>query len=266
MPDFEVADAEFDRQATILETLVATIDISARQDGITRHVFGGEELPIIPSGGQNTMAAAAVVLLAAHFEEYVRQQVEEYATAMIAEHAHLTDDFRDRLTDVYWRAGSSRLNRIRPRGNPLWASSAGSLLRALLGYPVEENIGEFIADVISEHENNMRWETITELTGRIGVKKLSDLMFKSSGLKNEIGNLRRDEFAFSLRKKLNDFYNIRNGIVHSITQNIGIGATVFRNWAEFFKVFATAFATALAESFALFTTEVTKRKATGAPS
>jgi hypothetical protein len=265
MPDFEIADAEFDRQATILETLVATIDISARQDGITRHVIVGEELPIIPPGGQNTMAAAAVVLLAAHFEEYVRQQVEEYATAMVSEYMHLTDDFRDRLVDVYWRAGSGRLNRIRPRGNPLWASSAGPLLRALLGYPIEENLSEFIADVISEHENNMRWETITELTGRIGIRKLSDLMFKSSNLKKEMGNLRRDEFALNLRKRLNDFYTTRNGIVHLITQNIGIGATVFRSWAEFFRVFATAFATALAESFTLLTADVDKRKIAGAP-
>jgi hypothetical protein len=260
MPDFEVAGAEFDRQATILETLVATIDISARQDGITRHVVVGAELPIIPAGGQNTMAAAAVVLLAAHFEEYVRQQVEEYVRAMVLEYAHLGDDFRNRLIDVYWRAGSDRLNRIRPRGDQLWASSAGPLLRALLGYPVEENLDEFIADVVSEHENNMRWETITELTGRIGVKNLSGLMFKSPKLKSTIGNLRRDEFSISLRKRLNDFYMVRNGIVHSIAQNTGIGATVFREWAEFFRVLSTAFATALTESFALFTAEIAKRK------
>jgi hypothetical protein len=39
MPDFRLADAEFDRQAVMLETLVGTIDISARQDGITKSVL-----------------------------------------------------------------------------------------------------------------------------------------------------------------------------------------------------------------------------------
>jgi hypothetical protein len=158
------------------------------------------------------MAAAAVVLLASHFEEYVRQQVEEYAKGMMTEYAHLPNDVREKLVDTYWRAGSGRLSRIRPSGNPLWASTAEPLLRALVGYPVGNDVGSFIANVICEHDNNMRWDTITEMTGRVGIKKLADLMFKSAKLKAKLNINSKGQFASELKQQLNQFYSLRNGI------------------------------------------------------
>jgi hypothetical protein len=210
------------------------------------------------------MAAAAVVLLPAHFEEYIRQQVAEYADAVMSEYLHLADDFRDRFIDAYWRAGSGKLNQIRPRIDPMWTSSAEPLLRALLGYPVGSDIASFLPVIISTHDSHMRWDTITELTGRVGVKSLSELMFKSAKLKAHIGVPRKSDFGSELRRRLNDFYTARNGIVHSISQNVGMGATVFKSWAEFFRLFTTAFADALDESFNQFTADVAKRKAAAA--
>ena len=55
-------------------------------------------------------------------------------------------------------------------------------------------------------------------------------------------------------------YDLRNGIVHSISQNIGIGATVLSDWLRFFTVFTTAFADALAGSYQDFLVETTKRQ------
>jgi hypothetical protein len=188
MPDFRIGDAEFDRQATILGTLVETIEISSKQDGIAKHHIAGSELPIIPRGGQNTMAAAAVVLLAAHLEEYIRQQVEEYAKGIILEYDHLETDFKGKLIDTYWRSGSGKLARIRPRSDPFWTSTAEPLLQTLIAYPVGGDATHFLAAVICEHENNMRWGTVAELTGRVGVKNLASLLYKSAELRSNLGH------------------------------------------------------------------------------
>jgi hypothetical protein len=264
MPDFVFADTEFDRQATTLDTLIETIDVSALQDGVKRHQIEGVSLPIVPSGGQNTMAAAAIVLLAAHFEEYVRQQIEEYAKAIITEYAHFDEDFKSRFIDSYWRSGTARLAAIRPKGYSSWMDDAAALLRRLVEYPVIGNVLEFRSEYICTHDNNMRWDTVRELAGRVGVKSLADLMFKSKRLKDILDNPRKDRFSPTIERKMNSFYDLRNGIVHSISHNSGVGATIFKAWSEFFRIFTTAFASSLEASFKLFEIGIEARKTSAA--
>lgn len=260
MPDFKLADAEFDRQAAVLEALVDAVDFLRMQDLDEPLTIGTASLAELPAGSQNTMAASAMVLLAAHFEEYIRQQVEEFAQAAVAEYAFMESEHQEKWLDNYWRAGSNRLNRIRPKGDPTWATGAQTLLLNLLEYPVRQNVGSFIADILAEHDNNMRWDTISEITARVGVQKLSDKLFKSAVLKGEIDNPKKNLFTPSLRAKLNEFYTARNGIVHSISQNSGIGPTIFRSWIRFFRVFTTAFADAMEGCYSDFAAKIEKNR------
>ncbi|MFH1797448.1 MAG: HEPN domain-containing protein [Pseudomonadota bacterium] len=260
MPDFKLADAEFDRQAAILEALVGAVEFIGRQDPNNPLTIGATSLAGLPAGSQNTMAASAIVLLAAHFEEYIRQQVEEFAHAAVAVYAFMEIEHQEKWLDNYWRAGSNRLNRIRPKGDPTWATGAQTLLLSLLEYPVRQNVGSFIANMLAEHDNNMRWDTIAETTGRVGAQKLSDKLFKSAALKTEIGNPKKDQFALSMRSKLNEFYAMRNGIVHSISQNSGIGPTIFYSWIRFFRVFTTSFADAMEECYSDFCAKIEKNR------
>lgn len=264
MPDFTIADADFDRQASILRSLLTTVQVSSRQDGINKHIINGVELPLIPAGGQNTMAAAAVVLLAAHFEEYVRQQVEEYAKAVVLEYASLPSEFRDKLVDTYWKSGAAKLGRIRPKGDPGWLTRAEPVLKGLIAYPIGGDLNHFVAALLCEHDNNMRWDTISDLTGRVGIKKFSGLLHKSAPLKAHLGSPKVGDMTEALRLKLNAFYELRNGIVHSISQNSGIGTSVFDQWADFFSLLTTAIAESFASSYVAFEAETEKRKAKAA--
>ncbi|MRX33841.1 HEPN domain-containing protein [Aminobacter sp. MDW-2] len=260
MADFKLAEAEFGRQAQILEALLETIELVGQQDETSPTVIAGKPVEPLPPGGQNTMAAAAVVLLAAHFEEYIRQQIEEFAKSTISEYAHMDRDQQEKLVDHYWRAGSGRMGRIRPKGDPAWASGAQRLLLQLLEYPIRQNISAFIAGMLAEHENNMRWDTITELTARVGAQKLADKLFKSSALKAQIGNPKKDAFAPAIRLRLNEFYTMRNEIVHSISQSSGIGPTIFRHWIDFFKTFSVAFADAVEACYVDFADRIKRNK------
>jgi hypothetical protein len=248
MADFTLADADFDRQTTILEALVTTIDVAASntEEGME---IAGQELPVIPAGGKNTMAAAAVVLLAAHFEEYVRQQVEEYGRALSSFYDKLPGDFRAKIVDVYWRTGSSHLSRVRPKFDPLWASNVEPILIGLVDYPVQGKAANFDPKMLCKHDRNMRWDTVVEMSGRVGVKDLSGRVFKSAALKKELGAPKKADFGPALESKVSEFYELRNGIVHSIAQNVGIGANTFGSWAAFFRVLTTAYAGAMASSF-----------------
>ncbi|PBB22815.1 MULTISPECIES: HEPN domain-containing protein [Mesorhizobium] len=260
MPDFKVADSEFDRQASILEILVKTIDVSSLQDALAPTLVAGAALPLVPAGGKNTMAAAAIVLLAAHFEEYVRQQVEEYAKSVIVEYAFLKSEFKDKLIDTYWRSGSGKLSRIKPKGFPGWAGLAEPVLHALIDYPIGTNMLSFQAKLVSEHENNMRFDTMAELCGRVGITKLGELMHKSKPLRDALNTPSKDQFNITLQRRVSEFYELRNGIVHSISQNAGVGSTVFNQWAVFFRHLTTAFSGALDDAFQKFNKEIEKAK------
>lgn len=258
MPDFDLALGDFRRQSSVLMALLNIVDATAamRVDDAQSPL----QLPALPPGGQNTMAAAAIVLLAAHFEEYVRQQVQEYATHMVQEYEHLTESEREKFTDAYWRGGTGRLSRIRPKGDPLWMGGAERNLRSLIAFPIAGNTTEFSAPLLSEHENNMRWDTIAELAGRIGLRRLGEAMFGHDDLRTNVGAGNRNDFEEALQRRLNEFYHRRNEIVHSIAQTAGIGASVFNQWVEFLLLIAAAFAQAAKDAFTKFQADIDTRK------
>jgi hypothetical protein len=261
VPDFRVADAEFDSQAAILEALLLTVSVCSGQDPRNPTLIQGNAIPILPPGGQNTMASSAIVLLASHFEEYVRQQIEEYARSVVQEYNYLKDEFKESLVSAYWRSGCAKLDRMRPKGDPLWVQNVEPMLRGLLVYPVGEDVNGFLASFVSSHENNMRWEVILELAARVGVKKLSDRLFRSAQLKTALGSPRKEDFSAAMRLRLNEFYSLRNAIVHSISQNVGVGPSVLHQWTAFLRTLTTAMAVGMEASFAEFDVKIASRKA-----
>jgi hypothetical protein len=72
---------------------------------------------------------------------------------------------------------------------------------------------------------------------------------------------KKDEMSLYLRRRLNEFYEMRNRIVHSISYSSGIGTTIFSEWAEFFRVLTAAIATAFDESYRAFVAEIARAKA-----
>lgn len=245
MPDFELARVEFVAQANSLRNLIGLVHAAAAVQVAPE--YSALNLPAVSSGEQNTMAAASIVLLAAHFEEYVRQQVQEYGRFIMERYDSVGDADREHFVDNYWRGGMGRLGRIRPKGDPLWFSLAENELRSLLAFPIGGDASAFAAKLISEHENNMRWETIIDLAGRVRVKKLGEKMYDGA-LKEALGSANVGDFPALLKNRLNDFYNLRNSIVHSISQSSGIGISIFSEWATFLEQFALDFERAFVNS------------------
>jgi hypothetical protein len=183
----------------------------------------------------------------------------------VLEYVHLEDGFRKELVDTYWRAGASKLSRLKPKTDINWAGNAHGTLQSLIAFPVNEDISGFVASMVTEHEYNVRWGMLSELMARVGVRKLSDRLGRVAGLKAVLGSPGRADFTRTLEVRMNEFYAIRNGIVHAIAQNSGIGTTVFHLWANFFRELATAIAIVLEVCFAEFSAEIERRKAPAVP-
>lgn len=243
MADFRIAEAEFIQQLSIFRSLVLTVEICSRQDPFSPTQIGGAPLPLMGGNEQNTMAAAAIVLMAAHFEEYLRQQIESFGAEIVPNLPHMQPADREAFTDDYWRASQTKLSRVRPKGNPGWATSAQSIVQGLLEFPITGNIAAFDARNISEHDNNMRFETMIALCKRVSIKNAPQLLFNDINLKQALNNPTNSENMHTILKtEINEFYELRNNIVHNIAQTAGIGSTIVDKWASFFQLLATAFA------------------------
>lgn len=101
---------------------------------------------------------------------------------------------------------------------------------------------------------------MAELCGRVGVTKLGELMRKSKPLNDSLNNPSKDQFNIALQRRVSEFYELRNGIVHSISQNAGVGSTIFNQWAAFFRVLTAAFANSLDLAFKRFENEIANAK------
>jgi hypothetical protein len=249
MTDFSVAEGEFLSQIETLRMLLDTVEIASRHDLDAPVMIGSDQLPIPGGSAKNTMAASAIVMLAAYFEECVRQHTEECANHIIQSSDHFDEDFSEHLMDCYWRASSARLGRIRPKGDPHWITTADPILRNLISYPISQDVGSFNA------------KTLSDLTGRVGVKRLSDRLYEDIDLREHAQISRRDETKRELQKQINAFYILRNSIVHDISQNAGIGRSIVEEWMKFFSLFIKALTTALSASMVDFDGEIARRLA-----
>jgi hypothetical protein len=91
----------------------------------------------------------------------------------------------------------------------------------------------------------MRLETLLMLCKRVLIKNMPDLLWADQRLRTELGAPSNKElFRVELRRKFNEFYELRNGLVHAIEQNIGVGQTIVTSWTSFFDVFCSALADA----------------------
>jgi hypothetical protein len=178
----------------------------------------------------------------------------------VDEYNHIEDTLKKKIIEAYWRCGSNKLGRIRPGHDSAWAVGANGTLKGLIDYPVNGLTNRFVARMISEHENNMRWDTIAELLGRVGIRQLSHLLQRSKALKSVLDDPPPGQFDDVIKLKLNQFYVLRNGIVHDIAQNSGIGANTFHMWVLFFRQFIDAIAAACESSYLKFEQSVMRRK------
>jgi hypothetical protein len=259
LADFSYATAEFKRQIGALSNLLAATSIWPRIEATITDDALRRELPAISAFERNTIANSSLVILASYFEEYVRQQVEEYCRSSIQYYEGFDIDFKKKFIDSYWRASVTRLERIRPKDQADWTVEASVLLEGLIRYPTRDAHTHVEPKFLCEHTNNMRLDTILELSSRVGIKNIQAGLFRSSDLKKTLSAKKSDEFNIQLKAKLNEFYNLRNEIVHAIGQSTGYGISIFDEYAIFLYEFAKAYETHLATEFQIFSTKASAR-------
>ena len=187
---------------------------------------------------------AATLLLAAVFEEYVRQQVKA-AFKEKGKRAKGISDFPDNIASKVWRRSLETLARTQfeeVEANPRILEER---FAAVVSFSIKKDIMSDVSDAIAHNENNMRPRQLAELFNLIGVSKI---LHKACGDKDLMGHLNCDEpekAHSALLTRVEDFFRRRNHVAHAIKLGSSSGPSVISQDVELFRVFGQSLFRAL---------------------
>lgn len=207
---------------------------------------------------QNTVNAMSLVFLASSFEEFVREEIGQCAEYLTERYNALADETRHSIRSLYWAALVEKLRFVRSiltRTKPHMPDAAvvGDLRRLLdsaKGFVVDDDPALIEREVLAKHSNNYKPRVVDELGSRIGVKSLIRDCGDSSRLKAYFAVATKGEAADLLKPRLDEFYERRNTIVHSLTGSTGFATDVVLDYLELFEMTADAIRATLTRAVA----------------
>ncbi|WP_157755505.1 HEPN domain-containing protein [Neomegalonema perideroedes] len=195
---------------------------------------------------------SATLLLAATFEEFVRQLGRQFARDVVSR----TSDPKKlpkKLTATAWKRTLENLARakIDTGGTPLSLEHISAESRAkfdsvwaFLGGDVSQDI----YDSLIHNENNMR---PSEINAVFSICDLSDVCLKicdHEKMKDHFGEEDKGKVHSRFLTSVNDFMEMRNDIAHSLNAGSSAGPEIFYSYVSTFQAVAVALAERLADS------------------
>ncbi len=249
---------EFLERTSELRRIVAAIEALSKDTSKLQTTRPGIDLKKVGSTSGNTVNAMALVFLASSFEEFVREEIKQCTSELSVRYHALSADKKQAVRNVYWATSLSRLNFIKSiltREKPqvldtLAITKLRSLIECTKGFVLDEDSAHLDASTMVHHSNNFKAHVVDELSRRIGIESLIDSAGESSKLKAYFGTSTKADTSKRLRAKLNEFYDRRNQIVHSLSAAAGYGVDAILDYLEFFELFADSIKAALGKAVA----------------
>lgn len=193
--------------------------------------FDGALIPLreIVQGGQAAGASAkarvasvhaATLLLAATFEEFVREMAKEYAVQVVTK-ASSVSDLPDALLETAWRRTFDKFARNKTAGRSkrealeISAAQARPTIEALCAF-IEGDIGQNIFDHLIHNENNMRAGEINGLFKVSGLSNVCAEACRQTELKAFFETDDEGKAHGELLSAVDVFFERRNEIAHSL--------------------------------------------------
>lgn len=231
LTEFELIFEEFSAELDALSEMVATPRERAAGSALTSRAR-------IAAGNATTL------LLAAVFEEHVRQQVKA-AFKEKGKRAKGIDDFPRNLAPRIWRRSLETLARTQfeeVEANPRILEER---FAAIVSFAIKKEVLSDVSDAVAHNESNMRPTQLTELFAQIGI---SNVLLKACEDKSLIDHLDCDEQEKArsvLVTRIEDFFRRRNAVAHAIKLGSSSGPSEISQDIELFRIFGQSLFRAL---------------------
>ena len=186
----------------------------------------------------------ATLLLAATFEEYVRQQVRA-AFAEKARRAKSMSDFPAKIASTVWRRSLEGLARTPFEEIETDGGKANVRVAATLSFCLRKEITADVADILSHNDYNMRPRELKRLFNQIGMKNIIATVCEDKDIVDFLGADAPGKAMVLLESRLEQFFRRRNEIAHAIKLGSASGPTELYQDVELFRVFGRALSVAI---------------------
>lgn len=182
---------------------------------------------------------AVTLLLAATFEEFVRQMALEKARKVVDQASDLTE-VPDVLLETAWRrtlddVSKTKVQRSTKRETiAATAAAAYPKLDALRNF-LDGDIGQDIFETLIHNENNMRGGEINSLFKVSGTSNICQKICDEGMLKDYLDEQDIGKVGGQVMKKLEEFFERRNTIAHSLNAAASAGPETVRDDFKFFE-------------------------------
>ncbi|HEX8216583.1 MAG TPA: HEPN domain-containing protein [Allosphingosinicella sp.] len=190
-------------------------------------------------------ANAAVLLLAAVFEEHVRQQVRA-AFREKTRSARALSDFPHKIAAVVWKRSLEGLARTPFEEIETNVRSADEQVAATLAFCLRKEVAANVEHALSHNENNMRPGELNRLFNQIGLKSIITECCKQPRLKAFLGKDTFGTAQIELEARLEAFFRRRNSTAHAIQFGSSSGPTELLQDIEMFRALGQALAVTIA--------------------
>lgn len=205
---------------------------------------------IVMAGEEKTSSArarvasvhAATLLLAATFEEFVREMAREYAVQIVTKATNVSD-LPDALLETAWRRTFDKFARTKSIGKnkrealEISAKQARPTIDALCAF-IEGDISQNIFDNLIHNENNMRAGEINGLFKVSGLSNVCAETCKQMEIKNFFETDDSGKAHGDLLAAFDDFFERRNTIAHSLNSANSSGPTAILRDVKMFGAFS----------------------------
>jgi hypothetical protein len=222
---------DFERRAQQLRLTMVTVESAALPSVTLNTSRPGIDLAAVGPETRNTANAMSLVLLASSFEEFIREEVGQCADLLTSKYGSLTAPLQHRIRGAYWDVLLGRLNlnrnimtKTKPKApDPALVTKARALLETGRGFAMDGNPALLDRGNFYHSRSNFRPSVVNEIVSRVGIDDIIASAAQTIKIKNYFGVTKKADSTERLVAKLEEFYALRNNIVHSLSDVAGVG-------------------------------------------
>lgn len=223
--EFGIISDDFEAELAAIEGMIASLSTTGQSTTSAQSRVAG--------------ANAASLLLAATFEEFIRQQVRAVFKTK-AKAAKGIDDFPPKIAPNVWRRSLERLARIPFEDVLANSRDIDGKINSTRAFCIGRDLDSDVSDAVAHNDNNMRPGELNRLFNQLGLTNMIGKAAENPPLVQFLGCESAGKAAIDLASRLDDFFRRRNEIAHAIKLNSSSGPPALAADIEFFRAVAKA--------------------------
>jgi hypothetical protein len=191
---------------------------------------------------------AATLMLAAIYEEYIRQQVmSAFKEKCSRVNGH--GGFPKALAGKVWKKALDNMARTQFSRVEERAREIEDSIQNVLDFTLRKDLASDVSKTVAHNVNNMRPGQMAELFKDIGITEIINKSCNEPKLKALIGVPKKAELVSTVTLRLDAFFQRRNDMAHALQAGRSSGPVEILQDIELFRLFGMGLASALDTEF-----------------